>query len=458
LYKYTRKLFLKAYSLKLSERGGFVLGKLLIKGATVITMEGRDTIIPGGEIAVEGQRILSVGPAGSAPEGFVPEKVLDAGDMLALPGFVNCHTHAAMTILRSYADDLPLMRWLKEKIWPFEARLEEDDIYWATMLCCLEMIRSGTTTFADMYFHMFKVAEAVEKAGIRADLSRGMIGVGPEAEDALAYSREFVARWHGRAGGRITVRLGPHAPYTCPPDYLKRVIALAGDLNVGIHIHLAETLSEIEEINQKHGTSPIRLADSVGLFDLPVLAAHCVHVDSLDIEIMAEKKVGVAHNPESNMKLASGVAPVTAMLKAGVTVGLGTDGAASNNNLDMLEEMRSAALLQKVNTMDPLALPSFQALRMATAGGAGALGKGGEIGLLKAGYKADIILMETRKPHFYPRHDWLAHIVYAAQSSDVHTVIIDGSVVMEGRRVLTIDEEEVFQQVQARAERLAGRK
>ncbi len=434
------------------------MGKILIKGATVITMESRDDIIPDGEIAVDGQKIVSVGPAGSAPDGFVPDKTLDAGEMLALPGFVNCHTHAAMTILRSYADDLPLMRWLKEKIWPFEARLEEDDVYWATMLCCLEMIRSGTTTFADMYFHMDRVAQAVERAGLRADLSRGMIGVGHEAEAALDDSRNFVSRWHGRADGRITVRLGPHAPYTCPPDYLKRVVRLAGELNVGIHIHLAETLSEIEEINKKYGMSPIRLADSVGLFELPVLAAHCVHVDGGDIEIMAAKGVGVAHNPESNMKLASGVAPVTAMLKAGVRVGLGTDGAASNNNLDMLEEMRSAALLQKVSNMDPMVLPSFEALRMATAGGAEALGMGGEIGLLKAGCKADIILVATRRPHLFPRHDWLAHMVYAAQSSDVDTVIVDGRVLMEGRRVLTIDEDEVFRQVQIRAERLVGRK
>ncbi len=434
------------------------MGKILIKGATVVTMENHDAVIPNGEIAVDGSWIVSVGPSGSAPAGFVPDKTLEGKDMLALPGFVNSHTHAAMTILRSYADDLPLMNWLKEKIWPLEAKLEEEDVYWATLLCCLEMIRSGTTTFADMYFYMHRVAEAVEKSGMRADLSRGMIGVGPEAETAMDYSREFVSRWHGGAGGRISVRLGPHAPYTCPPDYLKRVIGLAGELNVGIHIHLAETLAEVEEISKKHGMSPIRLADSLGLFELPVLAAHCVHLDGGDIEILTKKKVGVAHNPESNMKLASGVAPVTAMIEAGVMVGLGTDGAASNNNLDILEEMRSAALLQKVTTMNPLALPSFQALRMATAGGAAALGRGGEIGVISPGRKADIILMDTRKPHFYPRHDWMAHVVYAAQSSDVDTVIIDGRVVMEGRRVLTIDEEEVYGQVQFRAERLTGKK
>jgi len=434
------------------------MGKILIKGATIITVENHDDIIPGGEIAIEGQYIVSVGPAGSAPEGFVPDRVLDASDMLAMPGFVNSHTHAAMTLLRSYADDLPLMKWLEEKIWPLEAKLEEEDIYWGTMLCCLEMIRSGTTTFADMYFHMNEVARAVERSGIRADLSRGMIGVGPEAQSALDFSREFVAKWHGRGNGRITVRLGPHAPYTCPPDYLKKVISLAGELNVGIHIHLAETKTEIEDMEKKYGMSPIRLMDSVGLLELPVLAAHCVHLDDGDIEILARKKVGVAHNPESNMKLASGVAPVSRMLEAGVTVGLGTDGAASNNNLDMLEEMRSAALLQKVSTMNPLALPSFKALRMATAGGAGALGMAGQTGVLRKGLKADIILMDTRKPHFFPRHDWIANVVYAAQSSDVHTVIIDGNIVMEGRRVLTIDEDEVYEQVEARAKRFTGMK
>ncbi|HBV96480.1 MAG: N-ethylammeline chlorohydrolase [Peptococcaceae bacterium BICA1-7] len=430
------------------------MGKLLIKGATVITMENHDSVFDGGEIAVEGQNIVSAGPAGSAPEGFDPDRTIDASGMVALPGFVNTHTHAAMTLLRSYADDLPLMKWLEEKIWPLEARLEAEDIYWGTMLCCLEMIRSGTTSFADMYFFMDQVALAVEKAGMRASLSRGMIGVGPEAQQALDYGPEFVGRWHGQAGGRITVRLGPHAPYTCPPDYLKKVIEMAGKLGVGIHIHLAETRTEVEDMLKNYGKTPIQLVESLGLFELPVLAAHCVHLDERDMEILAAKKAIVAHNPESNMKLASGIAPVTALLKAGVAVGLGTDGAASNNNLDMMEEMRSAALLQKVSTMDPLALPSFQALGMATAGGAGAMGLEGQLGLLKKGCKADLILLDAKKPHFFPRNDWMAHIVYAAQSSDVDTVIIDGNVVMEGRKVLTIDEDEVYQQVQSRAERL----
>lgn len=430
------------------------MSKILISGATVITMESHDSIFDDGEIAVDGQRIVHVGDRGTTPGDFKPEKVINGKDMLAMPGFVNCHTHTAMTLLRSYADDLPLMQWLEEKIWPFEAKMEREDIYWGTMLCCLEMIRSGTTTFADMYFHMNTVAKAVEKSGMRADLSRGMIGTSPESEKTIAYSRDFVQRWRHQANGRITVRFGPHAPYTCPPDYLKRVIELATEMGVGIHIHLAETGDEINIIKEKYGTTPIQLMDSIGLFDLPVLAAHCVHLDERDIQILAEKRVGIAHNPESNMKLASGVAPITSLLKAGALVGLGTDGASSNNNLDMLEEMRSAALLQKVSTMDPLALPSFEALSMATANGAKVLGLGDELGLLKKGYKADIILVDTRRPHFYPRHDWMAHMVYASQSADVDTVIIDGEVVMEGRKVLTIDEDEVYSEVQRRVNRL----
>lgn len=436
--------------------GGRNMGKILISGATLITMENQDSIIKNGEIAIDGQKIVHVGPQGSVPGEFVSDQTIQAQNMLALPGFVNCHTHAAMTLLRSYADDLPLMKWLEEKIWPLEAKLEREDIYWGTMLCCLEMIRSGTTTFCDMYDHMNTVARAVEKTGMRADLSRGLIGTSPLSEKALSYSKDFVQRWHNKGDGRITVRMGPHAPYTCPPDYIEQVMKMASDLGVGIHIHLAETLDEMKIIDGKYGKTPIQLMDSIGLFEMPVLAAHCVHLNEKDIQIMADKKVGIAHNPQSNMKLASGIAPVTALLEAGALVGLGTDGAASNNNLDMVEEIRSTALLQKVATMNPLALPSFQALSMATVNGARALGMGDRIGLLKPGYKADIILIDTQRPHLYPRHDWIAHIVYAVHSSDVDTVIIDGQVVMEGRKVLTIDEEEVYSEVQRCAERLVG--
>ena len=431
---------------------------ILIKNVTVITMQGHDHIISDGEIAIDGDIIIGVGAVGTVKPDFKPDKVIDGQGYVAMPGLINCHTHAAMTLLRGYADDLPLMQWLSEKIWPFEAKLQSEDIYWGSMLCCLEMIKSGTTAFADMYFHMPEVARAVEKAGMRACLSRGLVGIGPEAESALEQSRQFVKDWHGAANGRITTMLGPHAPYTCPPDYLKKVIALADELGVGIHIHLSESRTEVDDITRDYGKSPVKLMLETGLLERQVLAAHCVHLSDEDIDILVQKGVGVAHNPQSNMKLASGIAPVDKLLKRGVKVGLGTDGAASNNNLDMMEEMSSAALLQKVACMDPMVLPSYETLKMATCNGAEVLGLEKEVGMIKEGMKADIILLNFHKPHLYPKHDLIAHMVYSAQSADVETVLIDGQVVMENRRVLTIDEEEVLKKTQEIAVRLVGLK
>jgi len=434
------------------------MSNLLIKCMAVITMDGRENLIHNGEIAVRGGDIYHVGPSGSTPQEFVADQVLDYPGMVAMPGLVNCHTHAAMTLLRGYADDLPLMQWLNEMIWPLEEHLVPDDIYHGSMLCCAEMIRGGTTTFADMYFEMDRVARAVDESGMRAVLSRGMVGLGPNGEKALAESKEFISQWQGGAGGRINAWFGPHAPYTCPPEYLKRVIEEAGKMGVGIHIHLAETADEVKEIGEKYGMSPIALAEQVGLFELPVLAAHCVHLNEQDIEILARRRVGIAHNPQSNMKLASGVAPVHQLLEAGAVVGLGTDGAASNNNLDMLEEMRAAALLQKVHTGDARVLSAYDALFMATVGGARALGLEGSVGRIKPGLKADIILLDMKKPHLFPLHDIYAHIAYAAASADVSAVIIDGRVVMQDCRIITIDEDAVLEEAQRTAESLVKRK
>jgi len=433
------------------------MSDILIRGATVLTMEGHDNIVKDGDIAIAGDRIISVGAKGSAPEYFKEKRIIDGSGMVAMPGFINCHTHAAMTLMRGYADDMPLMKWLNERIWPLEEKLQREDFYWGTMLCTLEMIKSGTTTFADMYFEMEQVARAVEVSGMRACLSRGMIGIAPNAQKAMDESIRFVEKWHGGANGRITAMFGPHAAYTCPPDYLKQVAALAVKYGVGIHIHVAETADEAEKINAEYGTTPVRHLDSLGIFDIPVLAAHCIHLDQADIEILARKKVGIAHCPESNMKLASGIAPVDALIRFGAHVALGTDGAASNNNLDMMEEMRIATFLQKTATGDPMVLPSFETLRLATYNGAQVLGLD-NLGLIKTGMKADLILVNFHKPHLYPRHDLLAHLVYAAQSADVDTVIINGEIVMEGRVVLTMDEEEVMERAQECAVRLVGNK
>jgi 5-methylthioadenosine/S-adenosylhomocysteine deaminase len=288
---------------------------------------------------------------------------------------------------------------------------------------------------------------------MRACLARGLVGTGSEAETGLEESKEFLEKWQGAAKGRISIWLGPHAPYTCPPDYLDKVLALAQDYRAGIHIHVAETKDEVEQINKLYGKTPVEYLKERGVFQFTTLAAHCVHLTAEDISVLAETGTGVAHNPESNMKLASGIAPVPQLLAAEVTVGIGTDGAASNNNLDMLEEMRTAALLHKVNQMDPLTLPAPQVLSMATGDGARALGLE-DVGLLKPGYKADIILVDLNQAHLYPRHNLTSHMVYAAQASDVDTVIIDGRIVMEKRKVLTIDKERVLQEVEERARRL----
>lgn len=418
---------------------------ILIKNCSILPMTSPDDYIDNGYLVVEGSVIKTVNPGTCADEGRF-ETVIDGTGMVAMPGLVNAHTHIAMTLMRGYGDDLPLMQWLQEKMWPIEDKLTAEDCYWGTMLGITEMIKSGTTCFADMYFHMERVAEAVEETGIRASLSQGMVGLGPTGEAAFERSRELF-KWNGKAEGRLSVMLGPHAPYTCTPDYLKRVINLADELGTGIHIHLAETMTEYHDIKNQYGKTPIALMDEVGLFKKPVLAAHCVVLDDQDIEILARNKVGVAHNPESNMKLASGVARVPDMLAAGITVALGTDGASSNNNLDMLQELRTCSFLHKVSRLDPEVIPAYQALEMATVNGARALGLT-DVGMLSPGMKADLILVDFRKPHLCPRHDVPAHLAYSASGADVDTVMVNGRILMQGRELTTIDEKMVMRQVE----------
>ena len=414
------------------------MSRILLKNAHYF---GTDGTAKQGDIAIENDIILSVGE--NIAEDWTPDRTIECKDKFVIPGFVNTHTHAAMGLFRSYADDMLLMDWLQKKIWPIEGKMESDDFYWGTMLGIAEMIRSGTTMFADMYMGMERVAEAVEETGIRAVIARGMAGVAPTAESALVNSEYLYNTYHGAADGRLRVMLGPHAPYTCPPDYLKRVVALSEKLGAEIHIHLAETQGEVNDCLRLYGKTPMALMDEVGLLDRGVLAAHCVVLSEEDIALMAAKNIRVAHNPGSNMKLASGIAPVPALLKAGVCVGLGTDGSSSNNNLDMLEEVHLAALLHKVNTLDPLAVPAHVALRMGTTDGAVALGVGDTIGRIEAGYQADLTIFDMNQIAWTPRHDLVSLLVYAANSSHVDTVMVAGKILMENRQLTTIDEERV---------------
>ncbi len=434
------------------------MGKLLIRGADLMTMQKDSVIIHDSAVVIEDDKFVYVGEEKDLPQEWKYDRVIEAKDQVIMPGMINTHTHAAMTLLRSYADDLPLMEWMEQKIWPVEAKLIAKDVYWGSMVAILEMIKSGTTCFADMYFYMDETAKAVEESGIRGVLSHGMIGVGPNGEKDLEVGRQFCKDWEGKADGRIRTMLAPHAPYTCPPDYLKRIFKIADELKVPIHIHLSETETEIKNIKEQYGMSPIQLMQEVGLFNYHVLAAHCVHLSDEDFEIMKQAKaLGIAHNPQSNMKLASGIAPVQRMLNEGLIVGIGTDGASSNNNLDMLEEMSTAALLQKVGTMDSTALSAVECLRMATIYGAQVIGQGTELGTLEVGKKADLVIFDFNKPHLVPRHNIMAHTVYSAQSSDIETVIVNGKILMENREMKTIDEERIIFEVEKTARELLNR-
>ena len=287
-------------------------------------------------------------------------KVIDGRGKFATPGLVNAHTHASMTLLRSYSDDKALMDWLQKDIWPIEAKMKRKDIYWGAALAAIEMIRGGTTAFADMYGPcMEEVAKVVDESGLRGSLSRGLISFA-DGDKKLAENVELYKDFHGAADGRITIMLGPHAIYTCPPDYLKKVAAEAAKLGAEIHIHMNETQGEIDDCIKNYGKRPFEVVNDTGLFDTGTLAAHCVWLSDSEIEIIKSKKIRVAHNPGSNMKLASGIAPIKKLLDAGITVALGTDGASSNNNLDMLEEIRLAALLAKVDTFNPTAVPAWK--------------------------------------------------------------------------------------------------
>lgn len=419
----------------------------LIKNVEI--MQGNTCVTA--NIAIEANKITYIGE--QLPAGVNFDKIIDGCNKFAAPGFVNAHTHAAMTLFRSYADDMFLMDWLQNKIWPAEANLNAEDIYWGSMLAIAEMLKTGTTCFADMYFFMDQTAKAVEETGIRASLARGLVGVTPDAEDKLRENITFCQNWQGQADGRITTMFGPHAPYTCPPEYLLKVVEEAKKLGVELHMHLAETKDEVDTCIEKFGITPIEHVNKLGLFDCGMLAAHCVHVTPNDIRIMSEKKVRVAHNPQSNLKLASGIAPVQAMLDAGITVALGTDGATSNNNLDMLEEVRLAATLHKVRENNPKAIPAQTALQMGTEAGAKALGLT-NVGLLQVGYKADIVLYDMRNTTWAPKHDRTSLLVYAANSTDAHTVLVDGKVLLENGQLTTIDLEKVMFEVCERGQRL----
>jgi len=421
-----------------------------IKNGYVLTPH---QVIKEGMVVVEGNKIIDVGKTSELDSKYPRYEVIDATNKIVMPGLINTHTHIAMSVFRGYADDMELMDWLNKRIWPIEAHLNGDDIYAGSLLSILEMIKSGTTTFNDMYFFMDRVAQAVTESGIRAVLCSGMIELKDRAraEETLKIALDFALKYNGAADGRIRTMLGPHALYSCSPDFIKEVRDVSIEKNIPIHIHLAEDKNEPQNIDNmynvglvKKNMGPIEYANELGLFDAKVIGAHCIWLKDNEIKILAEKGVGVAHNPVSNMKLAAGVAPVPKMLEAGVNVGIGTDGPASNNALDMIRDMKITALLHKVSNLNPTVAPATEVVKMATVYGARALFDD-SIGELAVGKKADIILIDLKKPHLTPIHDVISLLVYSASGSDVSHVMVDGKLIMENRKVLTLDEEKVME-------------
>lgn len=429
--------------------------KTLINNAIMITMNEEQPVVHGCMV-IEGSTITYIGEQEPAA-GTQYDEIIDGTHKLYMPGFVNTHGHAAMSLLRGYGDDMALQVWLQEKMWPMEGKFTGQDVRAGTMLSILEMIRTGTTTFVDMYDHMDQVAEAAAETGIRACLTRGVIGLcPPEVQDAkLAEAVQFASSWHNQADGRITTMMSPHSPYTCPPDYIERIVQAAHDLNLPIHTHMSETAREVQENVEQYGARPVAHLEKLGVFSRPTLLAHGVHLTDEEIAVLAKYDVRISHNPGSNLKLASGVARVPELLKAGVIVSLGTDGAASNNNLDMLEEVRLAAMLHKGVSGDPVAIPAWEALRMGTLDGARSIWLN-DVGMLKPGMKADFIALDIDQPHFFPRTNFISHVVYAASSRDVTDVCVDGHWIVRNGACLTIDEEKVKFEAQRCFERLTS--
>lgn len=426
-----------------------------IKNGRFITWNEQEPILEG-HMIIEGDTISYIGTQ-PPPPPLEFDEVIDGSHRLYSPGFVNTHNHAAMSLLRGYADDLNLQEWLEDKMWPNEAKFTDEDVYWGTSLSIVEMLKGGTTCFVDMYDRMDQVARAVEQSGIRARLTRGIIGFGDDKlrQAKLDEARTFAQQWHGKAEGRITTMMSPHAPYTCPPAFIEQVVETAEELQLPIHTHMSETWAEVEENVKQYGKRPVQHLLDLGVFSRPTLVAHAVHLTDEEIDLLAKHHVHVSHNPGSNLKLASGIARVPEMLEAGVVVSLGTDSSASNNNLDMLEEIRLAALLHKGQSKDPAAVPAMKALQMGTISGAAAIWLD-QIGELKAGMKADMIAFDLDQPHFYPRSNLLSHVVYAASSSDVTDVWVNGRLVVKNKELLTMDEKKIKAEFQARYERLLG--
>jgi 5-methylthioadenosine/S-adenosylhomocysteine deaminase len=436
--------------------------QIVVAGGTVVTFDSQDRVIEDGAVAVIENRIVAIGPAAEIESAYPEAERINAYGGIIMPGLINAHTHVPMVLFRGLADDVELMDWLEGYIFPAEAEhVDEDFVRWGTRLACLEMLRGGITTFVDMYYFDDVIAEEADRCGMRAVVGETLIDFpAPDNktwEEAVAYTRRFVERW--REHPRITPAVAPHAPYTVSAEHLVEAHRLAEELDVPLLTHLAEHSVEIDRVRERTGQTSIDYLENLGILDDRMLAAHVVWPTPSEIELLAERGVGVAHCPESNMKVVAGVAPVPAMLEAGVAVGIGTDGAGSNNNLDLWDEIDTAAKLHKLTSGDPTVLNARQALSMATREGARALGLEDEIGSLEIGKRADLIVVSVDGFHQQPQppgENPYSLLVYATRASDVETVMVDGRVVVRDGWVLTLDATEIRHNAAAIRRALAG--
>jgi len=432
-------------------------GDVLIHGCIVLPMDGK-RIIEDGALLIKNGKITFVGKSTST-SNITADVKINAKGKVAIPGLINCHTHISMSLFRGIAEDQPLETWLKETIWPLENKLKTEDIYVGALLGCLEMVKTGTTCFADMYFHEDMVAKAIEESGLRGVLAEGIIEAGNKilGERTFNKSLEFARKFHGYANDRVRAMLGPHAAYSCSSDLLKKISENACELGVGLHLHLAEAKSMFDEFEKKYKVSEVEFLDNMGFFNGHVLAGHCINLSQNDMKILSKRGVHVAYVPVANMKLGLGAAKIKDLISLGVNVGLGTDGPASNNTLDMFETMKFAALLQKLTYRNPTVLSAYEVLEMATINGAKALGLEDKIGSLETGKCADVILIDLENPHLKPLHDIFASLVYSARGSDVDTVIVDGKIIMENRNIKSLDEMHVLEEAEKAAFDLLAR-
>lgn len=432
----------------------------LVRNAMILCMDPAYTFLEKGSMAIRGNRIEAIEPGESLMERYPSAHIIEGDGKLVMPGLINTHTHVPMTLFRGYADDLPLQEWLYEYIFPVESEfITPENVRLGTRLAVSEMLRSGTTTFNDMYYYVDEIADVVDKGGIRAVLSESVIDFAapnsPTPEQGLKTSAYLMEKWKGHP--RITIAVSAHAPYSCSARLIQKSKALADQYGVPYNIHVAETRREFDKTMQESGLTPVGYLENLGILGENVIAAHGVHLTPEDIEILARRGVSVAHNPECNMKLASGVAPVQELLAKNVKVGLGTDGVASNNNLDLFEEMNTAAILHKLHQNNPTVLDARTVVEMATIGGARVLGMENEIGSLEVGKKADLIMLDMMKPHAHPMYNVYSLLVYSMQGSDVETVMVDGKIVMDQKHLNGFDEKAMYPKIEEIARKIKER-